>query len=314
MPSDNQKLNQARSSRIDDFYTRMEDIDLEIRNYREEFQNKRVFCNCDSKDSSFYQYFKENFYNLGLKEVKAVCLNHDSCFVYDGEKETSFLLSGNGDFRSDECLSLAEDSDIIVTNPPFSLLREYIHFLMRTKKKFLFIGSVNIISYKEVFPFLKENLLWTGCTNFNKGMYFYVPDDFEYRDTYRFLKEMDGRKVNRVSGCCWFTNLDHPYRHKIWNTRVLFDSSNYEVFDELPQVINVKKSSEIPMDYDGYMAVPITFLNHFNPDQFMLVDSLNRYLALDSFGVNSDIRRRKSYGCNINGKRTYARLIIQRKK
>tara|TARA_B100000508_G_scaffold140877_2_gene144003 strand:+ start:1969 stop:3180 length:1212 start_codon:yes stop_codon:yes gene_type:complete len=189
-------------------------------------------------------------------------------------------LHGDGDFRSDECVELLKQSDIVVTNPPFSLFREYMKQLVDSNKKLLIIGNMNAITYKEVFPLIKENALWIGATNFNTGMYFQVPEDFEYADTYKFEKEQNGVKVNRVPGVCWFTNLDHGRRHQplqLMSTsdnlkfnKKLAGKDSYDQYDNF-DAIEVPFADAIPSDFDGNMGVPVSFLNKYSPEQFIIL-------------------------------------------
>ncbi len=190
-------------------------------------------------------------------------------------------LKGDGDFRSEECIELLKQSDIVVTNPPFSLFREYVMQLFEYKKKFLIIGNMNAITYKEIFPKLKNNKMWLGATNFNKGMYFMVPETFVYADTYKFEREKDGVKVNRVPGVCWYTNLDHGRRHQPlplmsmadnlkFNKQIQKNPNAYKKYDNY-EAIEVPYTNAIPSDYDGVMGVPISFLDKYNPQQFEIV-------------------------------------------
>ena len=276
----NANLHKAKNAKNDEFYTQLTDVSKELMHYKRHFKDKIVFCNCDDPTwSAFWKYFHLNFEALGLK--KLISTHYDKTeptykMEYTGGDDNDIEvgvktpLEGNGDFRNQECLDLLDEADIVVTNPPFSLFREYVACLMEHKKKFLIIGNMNAITYKEFFPLLRNNEVWLGCTNFNVGMYFFVPDDFEYRLTYKFLKEIDGRKVNRVAGCCWFTNLDHKKRHEkliLWKNYTSDEYPKYDNYD----AINVNKVSEIPCDYDGVMGVPITFLDKYNPDQFEIV-------------------------------------------
>jgi len=195
-------------------------------------------------------------------------------------------LNGDGDFRSDECVELLKQSDIVVTNPPFSLFREYIKQLFEYNKKFVIIGNMNAITYKEVFPKIKENKMWLGVTNFNTGMYFQVPDDFIYADTYKFEKEQDGKKVNRVPGVCWFTNIDHGRRHQPlplmnmadnikFSKKIKANENSYQKYDNY-DAIEVPYTIAIPSDYKGVMGVPISFLDKYSPEQFDIVGMAQR--------------------------------------
>ena len=198
-------------------------------------------------------------------------------------KAARSALNGNdnhpgGDFRSPECIALLKEADIVVTNPPFSLFREYVAQLIEHRKKFLIIGNTNSITYKEVFPLIKNNLIWLGCTNFNVGMFFEVPAHWEQ---FHHIHKETGRKIARVSASCWFTNMDHGRRHQPLslmtmaenlkfsiNIRGKFSYDRYDNFD----AIEVGAYKEIPSDYDGLMGVPITFLDKYNPDQFEIID------------------------------------------
>lgn len=213
-------------------------------------------------------------------------------------------LEGNGDFRSKECLDLLDECDIVVTNPPFSLARAYAQCLREHSKQFVIIGDLNWITYKEIFPMLKDNEIWLGYSSVKE---FTQPDG----------------KIKKFGNKLWYTNLDIQKRHEkliLWQ-RYYDDDWNplpdvgerYPSFDELENVINVNKVSDIPVDYKGFMAVPITFLDKYNPDQFELIDALNRYTILDYFPINNSIQERHSHCCNIKGKATYYRIVIRRK-
>lgn len=196
-------------------------------------------------------------------------------------------LEGDGDFRSDECTELLKRSDIVITNPPFSLFREYVKQLFDYRKKFVIIGNMNAITYKEVFPKIKENLMWLGATNFNTGMYFKVPESFTYASTYKFERERNGEKVNRVPGVCWFTSLDHGRRHqplplmtmeenlKFSRHREIIGKKAYDKYDNY-DAIEVPFTDAIPSDYKGIMGVPISFLDKYNPDQFKILGATQR--------------------------------------
>ena len=190
------------------------------------------------------------------------------------------LLTEGGDFRSSECIELLEQADIVVTNPPFSLFSEFVALLVKHQKKFLIIGNTNSITYKKVFPHVKANRLWLGCTNFNVGMFFEVPDDYE---KYHHIDEDTGRKIGRVSTACWYTNLDHGRRHQPLNLMTMADNlrfnnkmkgkTAYDKYDNY-DVIEICTYKVIPSDFDGVMGVPITFLDKYNPEQFEIVGTL----------------------------------------
>lgn len=215
-----------------------------------------------------------------------------------------------GDFRSKECVELLKQADIVVTNPPFSLFREYVAQLFEYDKKFLIIGNMNAITYKEIFPKIKENKMWLGVTGFNQGMFFFVPDDFIHAKTYKFEKKgPDGRKINRVAGVCWFANIDHGKRHqplelmsmeqnKKFNNSIIKSELAYKKYDNY-DVIEVPLVQAIPNDYDGAMGVPITFLDKYNPDQFEII----------KFRHGNDEK-----DLAVDGKTPYFRILIRHKK
>ena len=203
-------------------------------------------------------------------------------------------LNGDGDFRSAECIELLKQADIVATNPPFSLFREYVRQLVYYQKQFVIIGPLGAISYKEIFPLIKDNKLWLGATHFNEGMYFQVPDDFVHADAYTSQKEIDGEKVGRVSGICWFTSLDHGHRHQplrlmpmASNKKLQKSETAYQQYDNY-DAIEVPSTKAIPSDYDGVMGVPISFLGKYNPEQFEILGSSQR-------GCHSEVPDTRKY-------------------
>lgn len=192
-------------------------------------------------------------------------------------------LRGDGDFRSEECLELLKEADIIVTNPPFSLFREYIAILMKYKKEFLIIGNANAISYKEFFPLLKENKVWMGVNIHSRYRKFFVPDNYPLNTTECGIYN-DGRKFIKLKNVRWFTNLDHKQYHKDLILIKKYNPKEYPKYDNY-DAINVDKTKDIPYDYDGVMGVPITFLDKYNPDQFEIIGLGN---SRDNFMPNKD--------------------------
>jgi hypothetical protein len=289
----NKNLNKAKEAKKDEFYTQLEDINNELRHYREHFRGKTVLCNCDDpRISNFFTYFAYNFEFLGLKRLITVCyknqnmnlFSHNACeqavyLIYDGDKngnntpdaeEIGVLpLKGDGDFRSQECIELLKQADIVVTNPPFSLFREYVAQLIEYDKKFLIIGNVNAITYKEIFPLIKQNKMWFGASIHSGDRKFWVPDDYELNAAGCGIDET-GRKFIRVKGVRWFTNLDYKERHEDLILYKKYTPEEYPIYDNF-DAIEVKKTGEIPCDYNGIMGVPITFLDKFNPDQFEII-------------------------------------------
>jgi len=321
--SSNKYLRNASKTKEDEFYTQLADIENELKHYKDQFRGKVVLCNCDDpKESNFVKYFSMNFEHLGIKKLIATHFKEANLFTqvspykleYTGDKNgnrmpdpSEFMtqMISDGDFRSQECIKLLNESDIVVTNPPFSMFREYVAQLMGYDKKFIIIGNTNSMTYKEIFKLFKENKILTGYTNFNVGMFFIVPDDWE---KFHHIDE-NGNKIVRVSTSCWFTNLEVE-KHK--ENIILYKKYNPEEYPKYDNynAINVNKVSDIPMDYKGAMGVPITFLDKYNPEQFEILDGLNRYSILS--GPTEETRGK--YLAQVNGKPTYVRIVIKNKK
>lgn len=314
----NNNLHTAKATKNDEFYTQLEDIENELKYYKDYFKGKVVYCNCDGflnkEKSNFFMYFSLNYEFLGLKGL--ICTKYNpngkgkkseyygdlNGNNYPDEEEVfTSELEGDGDFRSEECIELLKKCDIVCTNPPFSLFRQYVAQLFEYNKDFLIIGNVNAISYKEVFPLIKENKMWLGVSSFNKGMYFGVPDDYTYADTYKFDRERNGKKVMRVSSICWFTNLDHKKRHEELVLYKKYNEEEYPKYDNY-DAIEVSKVTDIPMDYYGVMGVPITFLDKYCPTQFEIVGQMMTTKVTEfNFGYPY-----------IDGKKKFARVLIKR--
>jgi len=244
---------------------------------------------------------------VDLTDVEYLLKNHKNVFSF---------LEGDGDFRSQECVELLQEADIVVTNPPFSLFREYVAQLVEYDKKFIIIGNTNALTYKEIFRMFKDDSIRTGYTNFNVGMHFYVPDSWE---NYHRLE--DGRKVVRVSTSCWYTNLE-VQKHKEYITLYKkYTPEEYPHYDNY-DAINVDKVAEIPRDFDGLMGVPITFLDKYNPDQFEILGITDRqntsglrtkkYTVDDSPKYN-DLNARCVLKVNNDYQALYARILVKRK-
>lgn len=287
----NKNLNKAKEAKKDEFYTQLEDINNELRHYREHFRGKTVLCNCDDpRVSNFFTYFAYNFEFLGLKKLITTCYKNQDIdlfcqnkseqavyLVYEGDKNGDHIpnaeeigvkpLKGDGDFRSRECIELLKEADIVVTNPPFSLFLEYVAQLMEYDKKFLIIGNQNAIKYKEIFPLLKENKVWLG---YQFGdMKFKVPESYEPRET-RFWVDETGQKWRSMGNICWFTNLDIKKRHEDIILYKNYTPEEYPTYANY-NAIDVSKIADIPCDYDGLMGVPITFMDKYNPEQFEII-------------------------------------------
>lgn len=270
----NTLLGAARRAKNDEFYTQLTDIEKELRHYKGHFKGKVVFCNCDDPEwSSFWKYFTLNFSHLGLSKVIATHYAQGEPSYkreYTGGPDLSGVkssLAEDGDFRSAECIDLLREADIVVTNPPFSLFREYVAQLVEHQKKFLIIGNNNAITYKEIFRLLRDNRIWLGHAA-NKTMEFQLSSDYAKWDR---LDER-GNKFGRVPAISWFTNLPHDKRNE---ELVLFrtysgNEQAYPTHDNF-DAIAVSKTTDIPCDFGGAMAVPITFLDKYNPEQFEIL-------------------------------------------
>ena len=319
----NRTLHIAKSLKKDEFYTQLSDIERELKHYKKHFKNKVVFCNCDDpRVSNFFHYFSYNFENLGLKKLKTTCYKNqekdlflqkdpeNAVFLeYTGDKNGNKIpdaeeigvkpLKGDGDFRSKESIDLLKQADIVVTNPPFSLFREYVEQLVAYEKKFLIIGNINAITYKEIFKLIKDNKAWLGI-NMGRGISgFIVPDHYELYGTETNIDSF-GNRVISPNNCLWLTNLDTSKRHEdIVLTKKYYGNENeYPKFDNY-DAINVNKTQDIPKDYKGVMGVPITFLHKYNPEQFELI----------KFRKGNDEK-----DLSINGKCPYFRILIKNRR
>ena len=320
----NNDLSNARLAKADEFYTQLSDIEKEMAHYKEFFKGKIVYCNCDdARESNFFKFFANNFESLGLKKLITTGYKSDGKgvkLVYEGDKNGNFMvddaevvmteLEGNGDFRSEECVELLKECDVVVTNPPFSLFREYVAQLMKYEKKFLIIGNQNAITYKEIFPYIKENKLWLGVSISSGDREFRIPDNYIVRSKSLRIDE-NGNKYVRVVGIRWFTNIPHDKRNAPLDLYKKYNEVEYPKYDNY-DAINVNKTSDIPMDYDGVMGVPITFLDKYCPTQFEIVDA--REVALNDKQKNKSTYLIKDADGAINGKPTYARICIRQKK
>lgn len=310
----NNNLHNAKKAKNDEFYTRLEDIEKEMCHYREHFRGKVIYCNCDDpKESNFFKFFSLQFEFLGLKKLISTGYKengHGVAYIYEGDKNENNLpddseirtyeLQGNGDFRSEECIEFLKEADVVVTNPPFSLFREYVSQLVEYGKKFLIIGNKNAITYKEIFPLIKENKLWLGV---------YSPSEYILPN---------GEKTKSVSGLCrWFTNLEHDHRNRPLDLTQRYDPRYYPKYDNY-DCIECSKVMDIPRDYDGVIGVPITFLDKYCPTQFRIVgiacgNTRASYPKSILDYVHYIPNPNDRGGCGvINGIRCYARILIQK--
>jgi hypothetical protein len=286
-------LRSAKKAKQDEFYTQLSDIEREIKHYKKHFAGKIVHCNCDDpRVSNFFHYFSYNFEKLRLKKLIATCYksqapdlfsrndSEEAIYLeYDGDTNGNNVpdlndigirpLAGDGDFRSAESIELLKQADIVVTNPPFSLFREYLAQLVKYDKKFLIIGNMNAVTYKEIWPLVQDDKMWLGVTRTGTGqMWFQVNDDHPVKTGQRV--DENGVRYQTVGNSAWFTNLDIAKRHEDLILYRTYRPEDYPAYDNY-DAIDVSKTVDIPVDYDGVMGVPITFLGKHNPDQFEIV-------------------------------------------
>lgn len=338
----NRNLHKAKDSKQDEFYTQLPDIERELVHYKKHFVGKVVYCNCDDpRVSNFFHFFSYNFEKLRLKKLVTTCYKNQDADLfsrndseraiyleYDGDKNGNNVpdpeeigikhLRGDGDFRSEESIKLLKQADIVVTNPPFSLFREYVSQLIDHDKKFVIIGSQNAIAYKDIFKLVKENKIWIGY-GFKAGNAFFLtphPKDFA-KGVY---DEATG--LVKFRNVTWFTNLDISKRHEDLILYKTYNREEYPTYDNY-DAIEVSQIKNIPSDYDGAMGVPITFLDRYNPDQFDILGITDRdnnsglktreYTEADASNPG-DLNRRGVIKIGGEYKSTYARLLIKRKR
>jgi len=320
----NTNLRKANKAKNDEFYTQLSDIEKEVWHYKEHFKNKVIFCNCDDpEESNFYFYFAQNFEFLGLKKLISTHfeaekpsykleivadINHDEKINKLDTIKTP--LTQNGDFRSPECIEILKEADIIVTNPPFSLFRDYVAQLMEYKKKFLIIGNLNAITYKEIFALIKENKTRPWASLDGRNIWFRIPDDYE-----KYHKIENGTKYAFVASTIWFTNLDYKKRHEdiILYKTYKWNEKDYPKYDNY-EAINVDKTKDIPCDYKGTMWVPITFLLKHNPSQFEIVWRADANIANENNKYHISGFSDKGWAPLVWGKFVYKRILIKNKK
>jgi hypothetical protein len=333
MANNNSALTKANKAKKDEFYTQLADIENELQHYKEHFSGKTVLCNCDDpRVSNFFHYFSYKFEDLGLKRLITTCYkNQERDFFsknecdqavyleYEGDKNGNHIpdaeeigvkpLKGDGDFRSAECIELLKQADIVVTNPPFSLFREFIAQIENLDKKFLIIGNMNAVTYKDCFQLIKNNKLWMGASIHSGDREFGVPKDYPLNAAGSRIDE-NGNKYIRVKGVRWFTNMDYKERHEDLILYKHYTPEEFPKYDNY-DAINVDKTADIPCDYDGAMGVPITFLDKYNPEQFEMLDA-NDYRTNDKVPIKPHGLIKDKDGA-INGKNKYARILIRRK-
>lgn len=306
----------AKRNQNDEFYTRYDDIEAEVMKYRKQFRGKIVYLPCDDpaeKKSEFWSFFVNNFDAFGLKKLIAthydesgraykIWIDGDTTsdgYIDDGDALQEDLI-GNGDFRSSECIDILNECDIVCTNPPFSVYREFFAAIMQANKQFLIICPQNAFKYKDIFPYIKEGMVWAGYS-FNKTFDFIMSDDYVLTKT-GYIDD-NGKKHGKVAGTCWMTNMAVNRRVEEMVLTHKYNPIDYPQFDTY-DAINVSRVDRIPCDYDGIMGVPITFLGKHNPDQFEIVGEANH-------GSDNEYDLFKPI---VNGKELFPRILIRRKK
>lgn len=330
----NKQLTGAKKAKKDEFYTQLADIEVELKHYRGHFEGKTVLCNCDDpRKSKFFHYFVLNFHLLGLKKLITTCYKNQNpdlfsestseqavYLIYEGEDiETPpdltiaglvCPLSGDGDFRSEECITFLEEADIVVTNPPFSLFREYVAQLIKYDKKFIIIGNINAVTYKEIFPLIQRDQVWLGPSIHSGDREFEIPSSYPL-EAAGSRTDNEGRRYIRVKGVRWFTNLDFPQRHEELTLYKKYSPEEYPHYDNY-DAINVDKVADIPCDYDSVMGVPITYLDKHNPDQFEILGITESNGRGFSTGL-WDEASKKAHPY-VKGEKKYARIFIRTHK
>ena len=293
----NISLNTAKKAKNDEFYTRYEDIEAEVMKYRKYFRDKVVYLPCDDpieKKSEFWSFFVNNFDAFGIKKLIATYYNENGkTYKFWIDRDTTNGgdiqqedLAGDGDFRSPECVEILRECDIVCSNPPFSLMKEFLPLILKYNKQFLVIGPLTAITYKKIFPYVLEKRIWAGYNNV------------------RHFKDPEGND-RTMGNTFWYTNLpNRSLTDEIVLTKK-YDSSKYDVFDERPDIININRVADIPTNYDGLMGVPISFFQgKYNPNQFEIVGKIDN-------GSDSDFDFCKPF---VNGVEKFTRLVIRRKK
>lgn len=322
----NKELHKANKPKRDEFYTQLSDIENEMKHYKKHFKDKVIFCNCDDpRISNFFKFFSLNFVKLGLKKLITTCYmnqNVDSYSQHDTEKAVYLEYEGSknaesiakseeidikylkedGDFRSKECIELLNQADIVITNPPFSLFREYVDQLIEYNKKFIIIGHQNAITYKNIFKFIKDGKIKLGFGFKGNASHFINEHYVDYASS---SNHKDG--MIRVSGVQWYTNLDIAKHNEELILYEEYNPEDYPKYDNY-DAININKTKEIPIDYEGLMGVPITFMNKYNSNQFEILGCSYSYGEPDGYHIKG-----KGFNVSINGKEIYKRIFIRKK-
>ena len=336
--SPNNNLKVAKNVEYDEFYTQLVDIENELQHYESQFEGKVVYCNCDDPTvSNFFRYFISNFSRLGLKRLittcyksedrdlfsrhdkeRAIMLEYDGFWEGDGLPKAEDIgikkLEGDGDFRNDECIEILKRADIVVTNPPFSLFREFVNQMQEFGKHFLIIGNQNAISYKQIFSLMKDNKLWLGINPGGQDMYFDIPKE-HIKDLVETKEEgsayivVDGVIKRRLGNAMWFTNLENSKRISELPLEQKYEREAYPHYDNY-DAIEVNRVKKIPKDWSGPMGVPITFFDKYNPEQFEII-GLSASAGYDPNIIGLPLLKEGDARASVNGKTKYARIFIR---
>ena len=318
----NSNLHAAKIAKNDEFYTQLADVEKEVKHYKDFFKGKKVLCNCnDDKWSAFFKYFTMNFEHLGLKQLVCISYNengHGMKYTYNGDLNNNRMaddmeiveqqLNSNGSYSSDECIELLKECDVVVTNPPFSLFRDFVALLIQYNKKFLIIGNGNAVTYKEIFPLIKENKMWIGHKSFSGGIDFIAGDNYDNSKCKHPKYDDKGNTIINVMMSVWFTNIPHNKRNQPLDLFKKYNPTEYPKYDNY-DAIECSKTANIPMDYDGVIGVPITFLDKYCPTQFEIVGITENSDMISFIYKPNCSKYDRPY---INGKRMYSRLLIKK--
>lgn len=322
MAQKNSNLHNAKRAKNDEFYTQLSDIEKEMRHYKEFFKGKVVYCNCDdARESNFFKYFSLNFEHLGLKKLITTGYKEEGkgvVLIYEGDKNGNRIvedseiiikeLDGNGDFRSEECIEFLKEADVVVTNPPFSLFREYVAQLMEYGKKFIVLANNNAVTYKEFFPYIRNGKVWLGRTLFTGKMpFFKVPDDYPLENA-RFEKRADGL-YKQVNAICWFTNVPNDSNREQLITYCRYSVEDYPKYDNY-DAIECGRMEKLPMDYKGVIGIPITGLKYLWSDGTIHadIDGVDTQFEIIKFRKGDDDK-----DLSVNGKCPYFRILIRKR-
>ena len=306
----NKNLNDSKKRKNDEFYTLLPDIETELQHYKNRFRGKTIYCNCDNPEfSNFWKYFQIHFKEFGIR--KLIATYYDSgkpTYKYvlssGNDKPTKTPLTGDGDFRSPECIEILKEADVIVTNPPFSLFREYVAQLIKYDKRFIIIGSLNAVGYKDIFPLIKEGAIQISSNN--QHQLFRIPDDYDIGVT---KVDSDGHKYATIGNIAWYTNLPTARKPRDLILTESYSPDKYPHYDNY-DAINVNKLSEIPCDYEGVMGVPVTFIAKYNPGQFKILGITTGSDAFEASPTKKYINPVRMTGTHKGGSSTNTSAVL----